>query len=117
MDRLGEIRELRLQQIALDVLRLDRVRVKGKDEPVSIYEPLGLVSQLENSVKEELQRWNAALSLYRGRNWDQAELQLRALSDLRPDCYLYCLYLERVTHYRDNSPAEGWDGVTTFETK
>lgn len=96
---------------------LDRVRVKGKDEPVSIYEPLGFVVQLEQAVHEELQRWDLTLGLYRARNWDQSELQLRALLNLNPECYLYRLYLERITHYRGNSPGDGWDGVTTFETK
>jgi adenylate cyclase len=30
---------------------------------------------------------------------------------------LYALYLQRIEHYRQHPPGEGWDGVTVFETK
>lgn len=96
---------------------LDRVRVKGKDEPVSIYEPLGIAAQLGTAVRHELHHWDLALSHYRAGNLDQSELQLRNLLELNSECCLYRLYLERVTHRRANSPGDGWDGVTAFETK
>jgi hypothetical protein len=30
---------------------------------------------------------------------------------------LYALYLERIAVWRAQPPGEGWDGVTTFDTK
>jgi adenylate cyclase len=30
---------------------------------------------------------------------------------------LYALYLERIAAWRADPPAEGWDGVTTFDSK
>jgi adenylate cyclase len=95
---------------------LDRVRVKGKAEPVGIYEPLGLEGQVSQETLEELKLWNQALRAYRSRDWDQAEVMLLNLSRIR-HCYLYDLYAERVAQCRKEPPGEGWDGVTTFETK
>ena len=96
---------------------LDRVRVKGKDEPVAIFEPLGMVAELSKAAQDELKLWNQALRLYRQQDWEQAELQLYNLSRLSPDRFLYTLYTERIEGYRANPPGENWDGVTTFATK
>jgi adenylate cyclase len=96
---------------------LDRVRVKGKDEPVGIFEPLGAVKEIDKAMLDELKIWNQALRLYRQQDWDQAELQLYNLSRMSPDRVLYQVYTKRIAHYRANPPGEAWDGVTTFETK
>jgi adenylate cyclase len=96
---------------------LDRVRVKGKDEPVGIFEPLGVAAQLDKAAHDELKLWNQALRLYRQQDWDQAELQLYNLARISPDRYLYPLYTKRIAHFRANPPGDAWDGVTTFETK
>lgn len=95
---------------------LDRVRVKGKDDAVGIYEPLGLVDQLPDALIEELRLWQQALRLYRLQDWEQAELALLNLQRMAP-CYLYTLYNARIQHYRTQPPGEGWDGVTAFEVK
>lgn len=96
---------------------LDRVRVKGKDEPVAIFEPLGAVGEVLQERLDELQLWHHALRAYRNQDWDQAEIQLVNLAQKSPSCQLYSLYLERIAHYRADSPGENWDGVTTFKTK
>jgi adenylate cyclase len=96
---------------------LDRVRVKGKDEPVAIFEPIGPENEVGRERVEELKLWGQALKLYRARSWDQAELILFNLQRLYPGTPLYSLYADRVARYRHESPGPGWDGVTAFETK
>ena len=96
---------------------LDRVRVKGKDEPVTIFEPLGLVGEVQEETLGQLKLWQHALRLYRAQDWDQAELQLYNLLRQAPETRLYQLYLERLAVWRKNPPDANWDGVTTFETK
>lgn len=95
---------------------LDRVRVKGKEEPIAIYEPWGETAALSAGQTAELLAWHAALADYRLQHWDQAELALKTLLKDHP-CYLYELYIKRIAHYRQHPPGEAWDGVTTFETK
>jgi adenylate cyclase len=96
---------------------IDRVRVKGKDEPVAVYEPLGLESELGATRQEELKLWGQALKAYRTQAWEQAELVLFNLQRLYPAAPLYSFYSQRVARYRADPPPPGWDGVTTFETK
>ena len=96
---------------------LDKVRVKGKDEPVTMFEPLGMVGEVPAGQLEQLALWQQALHLYRTQDWQQAELQLVNLSRLAPESRLYQLYLERVALLRKNPPGADWDGVTTFENK
>jgi adenylate cyclase len=96
---------------------LDRVRVKGKDEPVTIYEPLGQSGDVDSAVLNELKLWGQALRLYRARDWDMAELQLINLQKANPGRVVYQLYIDRIAHYRANPPGDDWDGAFRFETK
>lgn len=96
---------------------LDMVRVKGKDKPVAIFEPLGLVGEAGQALLEEIKLFQQALRLYRKQDWDRAELQLFNLLKISPGSRLYEVYSERVVYYRNNPPGEKWDGVFVFKTK
>ena len=96
---------------------LDLVRVKGKNEPVSIFEPLGHKNDVEKSVTEELSAYRKALANFRAQAWDKAELDFFNLQRNYPDRYLYEVYLERITVYRKESPGDDWDGVFTHTSK
>jgi adenylate cyclase len=96
---------------------LDLVRVKGKDKPVAIFEPLGLVGEVGQAVLEEIKLFQQALRLYRKQDWDRAELQLFNLQKMSPKSRLYDVYAERIVHYRNNPPGDNWDGVYVFKTK
>ena len=96
---------------------IDKVRVKGKDEPVTMFEPIGMVGEVPADVIEQLNLWKHALRLYRAQDWEQAELQLSNLQRQAPQSRLYQLYLERVAILRANPPGADWDGVTNFATK
>jgi len=95
---------------------LDRVRVKGKEDPVGIYEPVGEEGKVGKEELDEIKLWNQALRLYRSQEWDQAEIMLINLQKISQR-YLYDLYIKRIEHLRKEPPGENWDGVTTFETK
>jgi len=96
---------------------LDCVRVKGKDEPVSIYEPIGLAGQVDQEIENELALYREALKLYRAQNWDLAEVQFLNLQKMHPGRYLYQVYAERIAYFRTDPPGDGWDGAFTFKTK
>lgn len=96
---------------------LDLVRVKGKNAPVAIFEPLGLLSDVPPELVDELARWHAALADVRAQRWDAAGAALEELAAARPGALLYRLYLQRLAQYRLDPPGPGWDGVTRFDTK
>lgn len=97
---------------------VDRVRVKGKEAPVTIYTPLGLFDGLAPEVQRETEAWHQALQSYRAQQWDVAEAAIRQLQAGQPSSKLYALYLERIASLRAGPPlGDSWDGVTTFKTK
>jgi adenylate cyclase len=95
---------------------LDLVKVKGKDKPVAIYEPLGLEGAVPKEVLDANKLWNQALRAYRAQDWDQAEVALLNLTRSAPHP-LYEVYMERIAHYRKAPPEAGWDGSWKFDTK
>lgn len=96
---------------------LDRVRVKGKDVAVAIFEPLGLEGQVDKAKLDEMELFHRALKLYRNQDWDRAELQLLDLQKMSPDRKLYKTFIERIAFLRAHPPGMDWDGAFTFETK
>lgn len=96
---------------------LDRVKVKGKDRPVAIYEPLGLLENIDKSVHMELHRYHLGLKYFRARRWDDAEQILFALDREHPGTRIYQVYLNRIIHFRQQPPPEHWDGTYTHSTK
>jgi adenylate cyclase len=96
---------------------LDLVRVKGKNEPVAIFEPVEKAAAVDPVALREIAEWEEALALVRAQRWDEAEQRIGALHAAHPGRSLYALYLGRIAHYRDQPPGPAWDGVTTFDTK
>ncbi len=96
---------------------LDLVRVKGKDKPVAIYQPVGLEEQAGPEVREELRLYHQALRAYRNQEWDKAELQFISLQRMNPQIRLYQVFVDRIAQYRANPPAADWGGVYDWHTK
>jgi adenylate cyclase len=96
---------------------IDKIKVKGKEEALSIYEPIGVESEVDKSVLDQIRLWHQTLRLYRSRQWDQVEVNLLNLQRANPGCGLYELYSERVTRHRRVPLPQDWDGVTVFDEK
>lgn len=102
-------------------LELDRVRVKGKNQPIAIFQPLGLRTDVNDELVTAAQAFAQVLANYRTQHWDEAEAKLHALL-VQPELAvalspLYRIYLERIAHLRQHPPATDWDGVWVFESK
>jgi len=93
-----------------------RDRVKGKATPVGLYEPLGAQSEIDDAVRKNAADFEAAFAHYQAQQWEAAESILRALNARDPR-RLYEIYLERIALFRDEPPAENWDGVFVYTTK
>ena len=96
---------------------LDRVRVKGKAQAVTICTPLGLRAHIETATNDELREWNQALKAWRAQDWDACDVHLLNLQRQNAEKVLYRLYADRVASMRSLPPHAEWDGATTFDTK
>jgi adenylate cyclase len=96
---------------------LDKVRVKGKEQAVSIFWPVAPLERLSEETSAELKTWASFMKAYRQQNWDQADVMLVNLMRMNAKKYLYQLYAERVASMRLLPFDPEWDGATNFETK
>jgi adenylate cyclase len=96
---------------------LDKVRVKGKEQAVSIFMPLAQTNPAQKNQTDELKTWAAVLKAYRNQDWEQCDVQLLNLQRLNANKFLYQLYSERVASMRMLPIDPTWDGATNFETK
>ena len=111
----GEATRLAVPEIAFR--EVDRIRVKGREEALAVYEPLGAAGAMAGAAGAELVLWNETLRAWRARQWEQVEANLDQLRRIDPDCGLYRVYAMRVADVRRNPPPESWDGVTGFADK
>ncbi len=96
---------------------LDLVRVKGKERPVSIYEPLASMNEVSAAELEEIELFHTCLQYYRRQEWATAEAALHDLMRMNPERLLYGLYQQRINFYRETPPGADWDGVYIHQTK
>ena len=98
------------------VRELDLVRVKGKREPVHIYELLALAPGTpELTAFVERFRWG--LSAYTAQRWDEAMARFREADALRGGDPTSRKYIERCEAMRREPPGPEWDGVFQMKTK
>lgn len=89
---------------------LDLVRVKGKTEPVAIFEPIGMRSELDDISLGNLANYAQALTAYRQRDWGTATQLFEKLTEDEGHL-LYNVYLDRIEQFRREPPPAEWDGV------
>ncbi len=96
---------------------LDKVRVKGKDEPVTILEPIGLSDEVSAEEIAERDKYHEALELYKNKKFDEAIQVLKGLDREYGERFVHQLYIKRCEHFIAEPPEQNWDGVYTFTTK
>ncbi len=96
---------------------LDKVRVKGKHKPITIYEPLGVIKDISSEQLQVLDLLNQGLHNYRHQQWDLAQLIFEQLAQRYPHDKLYSIYLERIAYYLKSPPEADWDGAFTHTSK
>jgi adenylate cyclase len=101
---------------------LDLIRVKGKLQPVTIYELVGNFTELQGdgslaAVQARLQQFEEARRLYRQRRWAEALSAFQAILDRWNNDGPSILYLKRCQEYLSEEPLPDWDGVFTMTHK
>lgn len=114
------ISEFTKQQLKGDyILReLDVVRVKGKDEPVSIYEVMDYhTEETFPHLIDALELYAKGLKAYRKQDWEKATTAFKQVLDLQPSDGASERFISRCEFYAKNKPSKNWDGVWTMESK
>jgi adenylate cyclase len=100
------------------VRELDLVVVKGKSQPVAIYEVLDYhTADSYPNLVDALGYFRDGLAKYRDRNFDRAEELFSRVLELNPADKAAKMYLERSAHLRQSPPPEDWCGVWVMESK
>lgn len=95
--------------------RLDKVRVKGRDAPVWVLEPIGKWGELTLGQREWQEAFDEAVALYQAAAFGKAQAAFASLGDQQdPPTQLY---LQRIEYFKENPPPAGWDGVWTHTDK
>ncbi len=88
---------------------LDVVRVRGREQVVTIYQPICALAEVTDEMKAAVERYDQALELFRGRRWQEARQAFAALMETAPE-RLFELYMESCDAYAGDEPAADWDG-------
>jgi adenylate cyclase len=93
---------------------VDKVVVRGREFPLTIYQPVGDTSA---TGLAELELYEQALTAYYAQDWLLAQKKFNALKKMHPEDYLYQIYSERIKKFRKKPPASDWEGIYTHDHK
>jgi adenylate cyclase len=96
---------------------LDLIRVKGKNQPVVIYELVCDVASLTPEIEMQLDCFENARKLYEGRRWSEAQSAFQSIIDRWPEDGPARAYWKRCQEYLFDEPPASWDGVFTMTHK
>jgi class 3 adenylate cyclase len=95
---------------------VDRVRVKGKDQPVGLWECLDALTDDERAARADEVSMRTARREYDAGSFAEAERLLREICSRCPQDPLPAAWLMRVTELSAQSPAH-WDGTVRLDKK
>jgi adenylate cyclase len=101
---------------AFELRRLDKLRVKGKDEPVDVFELMALKGQLTDQHRTIIDQFHQAIEYYRNQKFAEAEARFNEVLLLAPNDGPTKVYIARCKHFQ-NSPPQGFDGTWTLDHK
>jgi two-component system sensor histidine kinase ChiS len=97
---------------------LDRVVVKGKQQPISIFEVLDGEIDTVRELKLQTQLdFEKGVEHYRQHDLRSAKICFYRVLAVNPDDKTAALYLERVNHFIEKGVPEDWSGIWTLTQK
>jgi len=97
---------------------VDKVQVKGKKEPVSVYELFDGDPPSSKELKEQTKEsFEAGLRLYYDKRFSEASVQFNQVLETNPKDKAARIYLERSAHYMVQGVPEDWTGVEALTKK
>ena len=98
---------------------IDLVVVKGKTEPVAVYELIDYhTEETFPNLMEVMNHFKDGLNKYRQGNWEKSVDAFQEALSLHSDDRISQIYIDRCRHYMDHPPPEDWGGgVWTMTSK
>jgi adenylate cyclase len=96
---------------------IDKVRVKGRDQSVMLYAPLGKTDDITTDQQQLLEASTNALHVYWQGDFVTALIHFKNMATVFPLDETARLYIERCEFYIANPPGPDWDGVWTHTSK
>ena len=104
--------------LAYSIRAVDRVRVKGKSEPITLFEVFdGDDPAVKEAKRSTLKLFEEAISLYYRQEFREAQELFLACRAKNPHDQPTTIYLDRCQQMVKSGRREDWDGITTLETK
>ncbi|XQW85203.1 CHASE2 domain-containing protein [Thalassotalea piscium] len=98
--------------------QIDTIKVKGKQKPVTIYEPIGLSDKCNEQVISAITLHQKGIKAYFSQDWDLAITIFTQLQNTSAfSTKLYDIYIKRINALKGLNQKEAWDGVFIHETK
>ena len=102
---------------AIEGRLVDRIVVKGKTEPIEIYELLAAKGGLTEAQGQLVGLYEEALRWYWDRRWEDALGNLDEIGLFVPDDGPSAVLRTRIESFRTRPPAQEWNGAHAFVTK
>ena len=93
---------------------LDAIRVKGRSQPVRIFEPLGAAGEVAPDLTSRAQAYGEGLARYRARDFAGAAEQFARVAGEDPPS---ARFLERARQLAQQPPGPDWEAVSAQEEK
>ncbi|WP_126386413.1 adenylate/guanylate cyclase domain-containing protein [Pseudanabaena sp. ABRG5-3] len=100
------------------VRELDRIQVKGKNQPVSVYELIGLKSDPLSEIQTRIiEHYHAGREHYLARKFSKAVAEFAEVLELDKSNKAANIHITRCQHFLLNAPEDDWDGVWRLTEK
>jgi adenylate cyclase len=100
------------------VRELDRIQVKGKNQPVSVYELIGLKSEPLTEIQTRIiEHYHTAREHYLTRKFSKAVAEFAEVLELDKNNKAANIHITRCQHFLLNAPEDDWDGVWRMTEK
>jgi len=96
---------------------IDRVRVVGRSQPVDLYQPVGVRSEVSQAQIQESRAYEQAWSLMMKGQYQDALQAMAMLYAENPTCGLYEVMMNRLKAYTQTPPPDDWEGVFNLKSK
>jgi adenylate cyclase len=100
------------------VREVDRVVVKGKTEPVGVFEVLDYFTEESfPNLSDFLDYYKNGIASYRKQQWDKALAAFGESLKLHASDKLSQIYVERSEQMKEHPPGDDWNGVWVLKSK